>query len=243
MRATLFLFAVLAGLTTASILPAQAAMPIERARLEVLGFSPDGRFFAYRQSGVESTSGEAYADLFITEVKKNQSIKGTPIRVKAPSGPEALTKARASLDTQSARLMRQLGLNKAIAGVAFVPKKQTELNYTLPWGEHVGMRLSPRAGLAAPGCNMKPKIPKSGLMGFTMTAQRPVDVTVVHNDTIVPRLRGCAMAYRFASGYQKSLGDQVALASMVAYAEPIPTGNTRVRYLVVTSVLDAPGGT
>jgi predicted secreted protein len=43
-RLFLFLFFMMMAL-------AAPALALERPRLDVLGFSPDGRFFAYRQSG------------------------------------------------------------------------------------------------------------------------------------------------------------------------------------------------
>jgi predicted secreted protein len=216
---------------------------VERARLEVLGFSPDGRFFAFRQSGIEAETGQGYADLFITDINKNQWVKGTPMRARAPKGPQALTQARDSLKNQSDRLLRQLGLNRALAGVAFVPKERGLLTYDMPWREKVLMLLTPRMGLAAPGCNIRTKVPKTGLAGFTLMAQRPTEVTVIHSDKVIPRYRGCPLTYRFASGYIKSLGKQAALASMIAYSEPLKRGGIKVRYIAVTSKLDAPGGT
>jgi predicted secreted protein len=63
---------------------AAPAWALERPRLDVLGFSPDGRFFAHRQSGRGGrNSGAAFADLFVVDTKDDSWVRGTPVRVRA----------------------------------------------------------------------------------------------------------------------------------------------------------------
>ncbi len=139
--------------------------------------------------------------------------------------------------------MRRLGLNRAAAGVAFVPKDADQMWLTLPWGERVLLRLVPRDELAAPGCPVSVPVARGSVRGFHLTAQRPTEVSVLHSDRDVPRARGCALSYRFSSSFMRPRGDEVVVAALIAYREQ--TGGAedmRVRYLAVTGILKAPSG-
>lgn len=213
------------------------AFALERPRLDVLGFSPDGRFFAYQQSGVEDGTGAAFADLFVIDTKDDSWVKGTPLRVRAMPSEGNLQHVRALLDFQSTRLLRRLGLNRANAGVTFVPRDRSHMSLDLPGGDKVQLTLNPHPDLAAPGCPVTAPIAKGSLLGFTLSAERNNTVTVLHDDRAIPRARGCTVAYRFASGFIKSRGTDAVIAALLAYREIMPNGASRLRYMAVTSVL------
>lgn len=218
-----------------------ALAAVERPRLKVLGFSADGRFFAYHQSGYVNTQGDSFADLFVVDVRKKQNVEGTPIRVVSSSTLPSLAEVRASLEAQSARLLRRLGLNRALAGVAFVPRERGEMWLDMPWGERIMLKLTARNDLAAPGCPLGVKVARGALIGFHLTMQRPAEVTVLHTDKSIPRARGCPISYRFASGFIKPQGNDAIIAAMIAYREPEADGTLRTRYTTVTATVPAPG--
>lgn len=209
---------------------------IERPRLDVLGFSPDGRFFAYRQSG-QSSSGNAFADLFVHDTTRKAEVKNTPIRVISSKNLSTLEAVRLSLESQSAQLLRKLGLSRAIAGVAFMPRERNQMWLDMPWGERVMLGLSHRGKLAAPGCPVGVKVPRGSLVGVNLTIQRGNDITVVHSDKSIPRTRGCPVSYRFASGFIKPRGSDVVVAAVLAYNEPDMTGRLRTRYTAISAVI------
>lgn len=215
----------------------QPGYALERPRLDVLGFSPDGRFFAYRQSGVEDGSGAAFADLFVVDTKDDSWVKGTPLRVRAMPSEGNLQHVRDLLDGQSQRLLRRLGLNRANAGVTFVPKDRSTMSLDLGRDDKVQLSLSPHPDLAAPGCPVTAPVQRDNLLGFTLTARRSNEVTVLHDDHTIPRARGCTIAYRFASGFIKPRGSDTVIAALMAYREVTPAGRQRLRYMAVTSVL------
>ncbi len=216
------------------------AIDIPRPRLEVLGFSPDGRFFAYRQSGID-IGNVHFADLTILDTITDKPVQGTPIKVRRPANESSLKDVRALLDVQSSRMVRRLGLGRAFAGVAYVPRDRSELYLDLPWGERALLRMTTRVGLAAPGCPVSVPVEKGTLAGFHLTLQRPTEVSVIHDDRMVPRNRGCATGYRFASGFMKPRGNDSVVAAVIAYREPTHGGHTRTRYMAVTNIIDAPG--
>lgn len=59
-------------------LPAHAVDYAERL---VLGFSPDGRYFAFAEYGVQDGSGFPYANAYVIDTSTDTWVKGTPARV------------------------------------------------------------------------------------------------------------------------------------------------------------------
>lgn len=218
-------------------LPAAA---LERPRLDVLGFSPDGRFFAYQQSGYDRGQ-VAFADLFVIDTKTDKRVSGSPIRIRYTPDQGDLAAARAALKAQSARYLKRLGLNRASAGVSYVPKTRTQMSLDLPWGERAQIKLETHDGMAAPGCPISVPVKKGAIAGLSLTMQLPEQVTVLYNDTMVPRGRGCPLSYRFASGFVKSRGSDAVIANVIAYQEATMRKDEYVtRYMAVTKVIKAP---
>lgn len=234
----MFRFALTILLALFAVSPA-FAFDYPRPRLDVLGFSPDGRFFAFRQSGLDA-GNEHFADLFVVDTITDKWVDGTPLRVHGDARQKSLQDVRALLDAQSSRLLRRLGLNRAVAGVAYVPRDNSQLYLDMPWSERALLSLTTRIGLAAPGCPVSMPLEKGSLAGFHLTVQRPAEVNVIHDERMVPRYRGCPIGYRFASGFIKSRGNDAVIAAVIAYREAT-YGGTRVRYTAVTSILPAPG--
>ena len=51
------------------------------AQSRAIGFSPDGKYFAFEQYGVQDGSGFEYADIFVIELASDTWVKGTPVKV------------------------------------------------------------------------------------------------------------------------------------------------------------------
>ena len=58
---------------------ASPALAADGAAFNVLGYSPDSRYFAFEQYGVQDGSGFPYWDVFIIDLKSNAWVKGTPV--------------------------------------------------------------------------------------------------------------------------------------------------------------------
>ena len=59
---------------------ATPAIAADGAALNILGYSPDSRYFAFEQYGVQDGSGFPYWDIFIIDLKSNGWMPGTPVR-------------------------------------------------------------------------------------------------------------------------------------------------------------------
>lgn len=65
----------------ALMLFASAAQAADGAQSRAIGFSPDGKFFAFEQYGIQDGSGFAYSDVFIVDIAANAWAGGSPFRV------------------------------------------------------------------------------------------------------------------------------------------------------------------
>lgn len=63
------------------LMSATAAYAADGAQSRAIGFSPDGKYFAFEQYGIEDGSGFAYSDIFVIDIAANEWVKGSPVRV------------------------------------------------------------------------------------------------------------------------------------------------------------------
>ncbi len=89
--------------------PALAADAAERA---VHGFSPDGRYFAFEQYGVQDGSGFPYADVFIVDLEGDKWVEGTPIRVLLEDEGKTLGAARGEAMSRARPLLDRLAIGE-----------------------------------------------------------------------------------------------------------------------------------
>ena len=78
-------------LVSALVSAAQSADVANRA---LLGFSPEGRYFAMEEYGVQDGSGFPYSTIYIIETKKNSWVKGSPFRALIKDETASLQQAR-----------------------------------------------------------------------------------------------------------------------------------------------------
>lgn len=77
------------------LLSAAAAHAADGAQSRAIGFSPDGKYFAFEQYGIQDGSGFAYSDIFIMDIAADQWVKGSPFRVLDESEAGNIDAARA----------------------------------------------------------------------------------------------------------------------------------------------------
>jgi predicted secreted protein len=88
----------------------------DAAQSEIIGYSPDNRYFAFEQWGIQDGSGFAYADIFILDLKSNAWLPGTPVRVLSEDDKASAGAARRKAEAAAAPLLQKY----AVAEPAFV---------------------------------------------------------------------------------------------------------------------------
>jgi predicted secreted protein len=193
---------------SAALLAAAPAAAGDTAEAEVLGFSADGRLFAFEEFGVQDGSGFPYAHVFVIDTERDRWVAGTPVRVRLERDGATVAEARAEAVA---------ALGEAV-GASFVP---AETLAHAPLGEvdadPTRMAFAPvnpsnpledptpryearleifHAEAGAPDCvtyiGDRP-------VGFRLIVEREGGAAaVLHADRTIPRSRGCPITYRLS---------------------------------------------
>jgi predicted secreted protein len=106
-------------------LPAGSARAGDGAAAAALGFSVDGRYFAFEQYGTESVSGMDYAEINAIDVATGRLVGAKPIVVNANDidpkrQGDRLALVRAEAGRRAAPLLKRLDIEKPGAQIGFV---------------------------------------------------------------------------------------------------------------------------
>ena len=72
-----------AALLAATVLAGSAAAPAlagDRAVANFIGFSPDGRYFAFEEFGIQDGSGFPYSTVYVIDLQQDEWVDGSPVR-------------------------------------------------------------------------------------------------------------------------------------------------------------------
>ena len=176
----------------------------DAANREIIGFSPDGAYFAFEQYGVQDGSGFPYSDVFVLETASDTWVRGTPARVALRNDTASLDMARSTarrkidpylwrlkIGAENGRTLVSDRAANADDAARFLPFTLADEGATPGLGT-VRLRLTEitmaRADCAALGSENR---------GFALvledTAGRPL--RILHEDTAIPASRGCPVHY------------------------------------------------
>ncbi len=172
-----------------------------------IGFSADGKYYAFEQYGIQDGSGFPYAEIFIINTERDIWVKGTPLRMKVQNENASLYRdVRLPLRNKAAPILQKLGINRP--GNLLVYNPITELsgnshkvtfslsaqNLTSNYSYDLKMSLF---RVPMPECAHGMAEP----MGFSLILKRYSggEKRVLHKDSAykrLPKSRGCAIDYR-----------------------------------------------
>lgn len=237
--------------------PARAG---DGAALKVLGFSADGRYFAFEQYGEQDGSAALYSSITALEVAGDRLVKGSPAadsihpeetnRTKEPRD-KLLAEVRAKVAASAAPLLKQLGISVESRVIAATPRARARemldseavksvrqavvTSLPLPrdlFGRDTRLVLR-EFDIALPRC--KDLVLEGHPNGFGLTIERRQRPTIhLSRDQTIPPARGCPDRYGLAEVHAISLPDSsTALAVLVQYFYQGFEGPDR-RFLAVT---------
>ncbi len=193
----------------------ERAFAANGAALGLIGFSPDGRFFAFEQYGHEDASGFPYWDVFVIDLEKNDWVKGTPVQLWLEEDGASLAEARDKARMAAAAALKEANVTAPAQLLAANPatevlparERLTFDRWYRSWGARAddkGTELGrheltvERIALPRPSACHEDD---GDTYGFTLTHKRLDDgvVRVIHKDTRIPASRGCPVAYDLAA--------------------------------------------
>jgi predicted secreted protein len=75
-------------------------------------FSPDGRYFAFEQYGIQDGSGFPFSDIYVIDLERDEWVKDTPIRELIESEEATLSIARSSAASKASAIFTTLKLTE-----------------------------------------------------------------------------------------------------------------------------------
>lgn len=227
----------------ASFAPANAGDFAER---RALGFSGDGRYFAFEQFGVQDGSGFPYADIFVIDIEADQWVPDTPVRVLLKDEQAGLTSARDKAASQAAPILQNLAISQPGRLLASNPPAEigddphrvsVNTRYELQGGYRP--RLYTLSEMQLPAPKICSNVSDAPMKGFRLQSQVSGSPPVtLHEDKSLPESRGCPLAYAISDvfGFRRPDGREV-FAILIRNSRVGFEGPDR-RFLAVTQGLD-----
>ncbi|MFW5678181.1 MAG: DUF2259 domain-containing protein, partial [Rhodosalinus sp.] len=221
------------GLVAALAGPAAADYTHDR----VIGFSEDGRYFAFETYGLQRGSGLPYSNIFVVDLDRDAWVPDSPIRVGAPEADmaeveaapfAALAATRAEARSEGAELLEALEIRRpatvlyarGIGEAHDAPSRITVArpdpdDPTRPPQAATSLELEEIA--VQGGASFCPDL--EALRGYRLTHRPPGEAPrVLHEDSRIPESRRCPVAYRLdavlSPGHPKPDGRGAALISV-----------------------------
>jgi predicted secreted protein len=221
-------------------MPGEAGDYAERS---LLGFSPDGRYFAFEEYGIQDGSGFPYSNIFLIDIVADEWVEGTPIRVLIEGENPPLSETRSESTDRFRPFLTRYQIGTQGQTVASNPLTETSANPHLV--SFLPRPLSPPLDrdhdlalqeyeLPAPNC------PDMGqpYKGFQLTIVGPDNQQrVLSRDERIPGSRNCPLAYAISEvvTYHPPQGKPV-LAVMISILSVGFEGPDR-RFIAVTGHL------
>ncbi len=199
-------FALLALLAVVFLPVLSGARAADVAERGILGFSGDGRFFAFMEFGVQDGSGAPYGAVFIIDLERDRFVPGTPVRVAYGEEVVPLSRALLELKRRAAPMLARLGI--------ILPGRVLATNAAA----EAGGDMRELAFFAHPALRRERDIVRYRVRAVSMRRQNPdcarlalpperglrlerfdgARWRIVHEDARVPRSRGCPSRYELA---------------------------------------------
>lgn len=192
----------------------------DRAGIALLGFSEDGRYFAFEEFGVQDGSGFPYSSIQVIDLATDKWVPGAPFRARIDDETVALSEARGTAMALAKGPMDDAGISVPAEFIALngdgEPMDGKSLAYGGP-GYGLDMPRDVRVitldTLALPlpkGCPEQPDMP---YMGFALQ-QSGMEL---HRDSAIPASRNCPIDYRIF-GIVAPFGGEPAVAIISVYS-------------------------
>jgi len=110
----------------AFFLLAPVASAGDYAYRDILGFSPDGKYFAFEEYGIQDGSGFPYANVFVIDTAKDDWVDGTPIRRRIDDETASLATVRKDARSKAEPILSKFKIEPR--GLLVVSNPATELS-------------------------------------------------------------------------------------------------------------------
>ncbi|MCL6708360.1 DUF2259 domain-containing protein [Pseudomonas sp. R2.Fl] len=221
----------LAALAIAALGSSGPAFAGDIAAVNPLGFSPDGKIFAFEQYGIQDGSGFPYSEIFVIDTQADSYLPGTPYRIRIDDENAGLSEARAkSLDRARPLLQQHRAGDHPGNLVAFNPVSELDddphrLRYRAypaepAFGGAYALELEEFDQTPSASCKDMLETVKGFRLRLAESDDKPASA-MLHEDTAVPQSRRCPTGYRLGGvvTFHPTQGEtvHVALVLVLSY--------------------------
>ena len=215
------------------------------ADVDIIGFSKDGRRFAFEQYGIQDGSGFPYSEVFVIDVQKDNWVKPSPFKFVEKDVPDGSDLDVVLSDTRHVAIQSAYD-SGLLDGVVFPGRTVGHNPVTEVSADPHLMVVNPRKAVPAFDDPMEFSIEEYPLQsgncasygaqtrGFRLTMLYQGMARVLNDDEALPESRGCPLSYRIDRilTYYPDAGPPVfvALVLMQTHGFEGPDG----RYLAIT---------
>jgi predicted secreted protein len=251
-----------------AVLTCSPALAIESLAVKVLGFSPDGRYFAFVQYGGHGDHSSYIAETFVIDTNRDRFVEGVPMRLivdmreNNPNEDEELKEILVTAAERAAPLMSRYGITKPGALLVRVEEAKTQEVFSgsdrpvagtnAVTAKHVllgdlGLKLdlkklvwpkTSRLGSHKGAASCAKEVDWQKGAGFRLTLARGGQTTVLNDDKTIPASRDCALDYGIAEVHAFDRPDGKVTLAVLIGMDQRGFEGNDRVFLAVTKVLD-----
>jgi predicted secreted protein len=214
----------------ALLFSATVAQAADGAQSRAIGFSPDGKYFAFEQYGTQDGSGFGYADIFIIDIGKDAWAPGTPVRVLDENESGSVDAARSRAAAQAAPVLSSLNVTSSYDTLLHRPftdftGDRRKVRFARYYASTADTGAYDALGsyeievkdiaLPVPANCTETDIAMPVGMEVTLTNLKTGTTRSFARDTVLPTSRGCAHGYDIEAVFAPS-SDAIQLDPVVA---------------------------
>ncbi len=190
---------------------AAAAFAGDYAKLEVIGFSTDGRYLAFEEYGTQDGSGFPYSSIFFIDTARN-SFATAPIKVRIEKETAGEKLARTRAGALATKSLRQFAIVRGNVGNFVLSHLPTDLTRDgqkklVRFTEDIGSMYH-KGDYELELREMKVKVKpcdeygdETSMFELKLNDRESATSRVLQKDATLPASRGCALSYGVRSVY------------------------------------------
>ena len=201
--------------------PAQAG---DRAGFNALGFSTDGRYFAFEEYGIQDGSGFPYSNIYAIDLPADKWVAGAPFSVRLDADDSSLAAAREQAMDLAQPALDTLSLTAPAEMIAHIGDGEPDDGQVLSFGQPgyglaepqnvrtLSLDTFPLASASTPCADYTDQPTE----GFALL----LDGVEFYRDQSLPKSRGCALGYRIhavVTPFQGGLREPATVAIISVY--------------------------
>ncbi|WP_185982754.1 DUF2259 domain-containing protein [Aureimonas mangrovi] len=219
------------------------------ATLNSLGFSGDGRVFAFEQYGIQDGSGFPYAEIFFVDLDEDRFLAPSPVRVRLEDNGDSVEEARAEARRQAVTLFDEhapeqnpghLAAANPPTELSADPQRVVFLPRAIepPIDVPIELRISLFNVPGAPDYCADLGHSPAGFRLTRIAADAGETATLLHEDEALPESRNCAYDYRLAEIRVAANGLEEMRAVALIGVKSVGFEGPDMRYIAVPVPLD-----